>query len=99
MVKIIFTAVMMTVLFACQEKPKNPVVIYGDTMITSYERGKQAGEAANLDSVKKALAAYHASNDKYPGTLDEIKPLFGPNLDISKYDYNPQNGTVTLKPR
>lgn len=89
----------MSFLFACQEKPKNPVAIYGDTMINSYEKGKQAGEAGNLDAVKKALAAYHAANDKYPENLEEIKPLVGQNLDISIYDYNPRNGTVTLKPR
>jgi len=88
---------MMTFLFACQEKPKNPVVTYGDTMINSYEKGKQAGETGNLDAVKKGLEAYHAANDKYPENLDEIRPLVGQNLDISKYDYNPQNGTVTLK--
>lgn len=84
-------------LFACQEKPKTSVAVYGDTMINSYEKGKQAGEAGNLDAVKKALAAYHAANDKYPENLDEIKSLVGQNLDVSKYDYNSQNGTVTPK--
>lgn len=90
---------MMTLLFSCQEKPQNPVAIYGDTMINSYEKGKQAGEAGNLDAVKKALAAYHAANDKYPENLEEIKPLVGRNLDMSRYDYDPQNGTVALKSR
>ncbi|MGC2064087.1 MAG: hypothetical protein WA610_14020 [Thermodesulfovibrionales bacterium] len=99
MTRILFAALIMTFLFACQEKPKNPVAVYGDTMINSYEKGKQAGEAGNLDAVKKALDAYHAANDKYPENLDEIKPLVGQNLDISKYDYNPQNGTVTPKAR
>ncbi len=88
---------MISFLFACQEKPKNPVATYGDAMVTSYEKGKQAGVAGDLDAVKKALEAYHAANDRYPETLEEIKPLAGQNLDMSKYDYNPQNGSVTLK--
>lgn len=90
---------MMTFLFACQEKPKNPVAIYGDTMIDSYQKGKQAGESGNLDAVKKALAAYYATNEKYPRTLDEIKPLLNQNLDISVYDYDPGTGSVALKAR
>ncbi|MBA4373869.1 MAG: hypothetical protein C0402_13550 [Thermodesulfovibrio sp.] len=90
---------MLTFLSACKEKPQNPVAVYGDAMINSYEKGKQAGDAGNLDAVKKALAAYRAINDKYPAGLDEIKPLVGQNLDISKYDYDPQSGSVTLKSR
>ncbi len=96
--RLFFTIIILAFIFACKEKPKNPVAIYGDTMINSYQKGKQAGVEGNLDAVKKALAAYHASNDKYPPNLEEIKPLIGSELDLSKYDYNPQTGAVSLKP-
>jgi hypothetical protein len=99
MKKLFFTIIILTFIFACNEKPKNPVAVYGDTMIDSYQKGKQAGVEGNLDAVKKALDAYHASNDKYPQNLDEIKPLIGSELDLSKYDYNPQTGAVALKPQ
>ena len=84
-------------IFSCEEKPKNPVAEYGDTMINSYQKGKQAGETGNLDAVRSAIRAYHASNDRYPQNLEEIKELLGSELDLSKYEYNPQNGTVNIK--
>ena len=30
-------------ILACDEKLKNPVAQYGDTMVNSYQKGKQAG--------------------------------------------------------
>jgi len=98
MKKLCFAVVILAIIVACNEKPKNPVAEYGDIMINSYQKGKQAGVEGNLDAVKNAIQAYHAANDKYPQNLEEIKPLLGgTELDFSKYDYNPENGTVTLK--
>ena len=98
MKRFFFSVVILAFIVACNEKPKNPVAEYGDVMINSYQKGKQAGIEGNLHAVKNAINAYHAANDKYPQQLDEIKPLLGgAELDFSKYDYNPENGTVTLK--
>ena len=97
MKKFILITVMLALAFACKEKPKNPVAEYGDVMMNSYEKGKQGGEIANLDAVKKAVQAYHATHDKYPQNLEEVKPLLNSELDFSKYDYNPENGAVTIK--
>jgi hypothetical protein len=47
--------------------------------------------------VKKAVAAYHASNDRYPESLDEVKDLIRSEIDLSKYEYNARNGSVSLK--
>ncbi|MBS1234686.1 MAG: hypothetical protein H6R43_402 [Nitrospirae bacterium] len=97
MKKLICMTVMLAFVFACKEKPKNPVSEYGDTMINSYQKGKQAGEDGNLDAVRKAIQAYHATYDKYPLNLEELKPLINSELDFSKYDYHPENGTVSPK--
>ena len=98
MKRLFFTAVILAAIAACDEKPKNPVAEYGDTMIDSYQKGKQAAVDGNLDAVKKAVQAYHAANDKYPQSLEEILPMLGGStMDLSKYDYNPQNGSVTPK--
>ena len=98
MKRLLFTVVILTIILACNEKPKNPVAEYGNTMVNSYQKGKQAGVSGNLDAVKNAVQAYHAANDKYPQNLEEIKPLLGGSeMDLSTYDYNPENGTVTLK--
>jgi hypothetical protein len=97
MKRLFFILLLSSFIFSCKEKPKNPVAEYGDTMLNSYQTGKQAGETGNLDAVRNAIRAYHAANDRYPQNLDEIKELLGSELDLSKYDYNPQNGTVNIK--
>ena len=97
MKRIILIPVVLFFFVACDEKPKNPVAEYGDTMINSYKKGQAAGETLNLDAVKKSVQAYHAANDKYPQTLDEIKDMIGAKIDLSRYDYNPQTGSVSLK--
>ncbi|OGW33068.1 MAG: hypothetical protein A2X59_02005 [Nitrospirae bacterium GWC2_42_7] len=88
----------MAVLSGCDQKPKNPVAEYGDTMIDAYQRGKQAGVDGNLYAIRQAVKAYHAANDKYPQNLNEIEPLLGgKEVDLSRYDYDPQTGHVNLK--
>jgi len=94
---LILFPVLLFFIFACDQKPKNPVAEYGDSMIGAYKSGQHAGEIGNLEAVQKAVAAYHASNDKYPESLDQVKDLIGSNIDLSKYDYNPENGSVSLK--
>jgi len=95
---IIFSIIFASWLIAaCDQKPKNPVSEYGDALIGSYKKGQQAGETANLDAVKKAIQAYRVANDKYPANLDELKDFISGSIDFSKYDYNPENGTVSLK--
>lgn len=87
----------LSLISACDEKPKNPVSEYGNIMIDSYKKGQKAGETANLDAVRKAVQAYHALNDKYPQSLNDVKELIGAEMDMSKYSYDPQTGDVNLK--
>lgn len=97
MKRLFFSLFILLFIFSCNEKPKNPVAEYGDTMINSYQKGKQAGETGNLDAVRSAIMTYHAAHDAYPQNLEEIRSLLGSEIDFSKYDYNPQNGTVNIK--
>lgn len=92
MKKLLLGLAVLSLIAACDEKPKNPVSEYGDAIIDSYKKGQQAGETANLDAVKKAVQAYHALNDKYPQSLDDVKELIGAEMDMSKYTYDPQTG-------
>ncbi len=84
-------------LFACNEGPKNPVAEYGDALTGAYQKGQQAGETANLDAVKKTVEIYRATHDNYPQSLDDIKDLMTSKIDLSRYEYNPGNGAVSLK--
>jgi outer membrane protein assembly factor BamD (BamD/ComL family) len=94
---LIFLLLASLFLCSCKEKPVNPAAEYGDAMLNSYQKGKQATETGNLDAVRSAVQAYHAAHDRYPQNLEEIKGLLGSELDFSKYDYDPQNGTVNVK--
>jgi hypothetical protein len=82
---------------ACDEKPKNPVSEYSDALIGAHTNAKLAGEAANLDAVKKAVQAYRAANGKYPTILEDMGDLISGNVDFSKYYYSPETGEVSLK--
>lgn len=96
-IQILFIVIILSFLISCKERPKNPVAEYGDGMINSYKKGQRAGEMANLDAVRKTIQTYHAANDRYPQGLDEVKDMLGSNIDLSRYDYNPQTGEVALK--
>lgn len=97
MKKLLLGLAVLSLIAACNEKPKSPVSEYGSTMIDSYKKGQKAGETANLDAVKKAVQAYHALNDKYPQSLADVKELIGAEMDMSKYSYDPQTGTVNIR--
>ncbi len=92
-------SVLLLATSACREKPKNPVSEYGDALINSYQGSKSAAEQANLDALKAAVSAYRAANESYPKSLQEVGHMVGGPIDLSKYDYDPATGTVTLKPK
>ena len=87
----------LCLIISCDQKPKNPVSEYGDAMIDSYKKGQRAGEIGNLDSLKKAVEAYRVTNDKLPKSLNEVKDLIGSDIDTSQYEYNPENGAISLR--
>ncbi|MBI3377942.1 MAG: hypothetical protein HY035_06025 [Nitrospirae bacterium] len=87
----------LSLIAACDEKPKNPVSEYGDAMINAYKKGQAVKETADLDALRKTIQAYHAANDKYPQSLDDVKELIGAEMDMSKYSYDPQTGTVNIR--
>jgi hypothetical protein len=80
----------------CEEK-SNPVAQYGDALISVHEGSKIEAQQATLQGIKNAVQVYYASNGRYPENLDEIQKLMDSPIDVSMYDYNPQNGSVALK--
>ena len=98
MIRIILSLVfLLFLLLGCEEKPKNPVAEYGDALIDSYQRGKNAGDKANLDALKKAVESYRATNGRLPESLEDVKEFIGSGIDLSKYTYSSETGTVSLK--
>jgi cytochrome c556 len=95
MERLVIIVIILSFFLACEKS--NPVSEYGNTMIDSYKRGQQTGEAGNLDAVRRAVKEYQATNERYPQNLEEIKGLLRTDIDTSKYNYDHQTGTVSLK--
>lgn len=93
---LILTLLLAALIGGCEEKT-NPVAQYGDNLISVHEGAKIEGQQATLKGVKNAIQIYYASNGKYPENLTEIQKLMDSPIDQGMYDYNPQNGAVTLK--
>jgi hypothetical protein len=80
----------------CDQKPETAGQ-YGKALLDSKTRAEDAAVKANLDALQKAIQAYRAANDKFPQSLQDVAPLIGSAMDLSKYDYDPQTGEVRLK--
>lgn len=94
---LLFPLLIIMLLPSCKEKPKNPIAEYGDALMNAHQRSKDTAEKANLDAIQETIRTYRASNDKYPASLNDIKGMIGSPIDISRYNYDPQTGTVSLK--
>ena len=86
----------LILLASCDSKPKTAFDDYGDALIGSYVKGQHAGKTGNLDAVRKAVAMYHAEHGAYPETLEDIQESIRLDVDMSQFEYNPENGQVSL---
>jgi hypothetical protein len=92
----LFLILLAVLISGCEEKT-NPVAQYGDALISVHEGSKIEGQQATLKGIKNAIQIYYASNGKYPENIYEIQKLMDSPIDPDMYQYNPQNGMVTLK--
>jgi hypothetical protein len=81
----------------CKEAPKNPVEEYGTGLLNSYERSKGAARASDLDTLRRTISAFKASNGRYPESLDEAAAFMGAEIDPDLYDYDPETGRIALR--
>lgn len=89
--------VCLTLIAACDQKPKNPVAEHGDAMIDAYQKSKVIRDTASLSTIKTAVQTFYSANGRYPNDLSEIKDSLGADYDLSVYSYNPSDGSVSLK--
>ncbi len=81
------------ILTSCDSRQANPV----DTYVGAVKNAGEVSKTASLDAVRQSIVAYHAANGKYPESLQDVEDMVGSRLDVSRYNYDPQTGTVTLK--
>ena len=82
-------------LVSCEDK--NPVQLYGNTMVDSLKTAKKVERKVNVLEVQKSIQEFHAANDRYPADLNEIAAFNGIVLKSDKYTYNPETGTLSEK--
>jgi hypothetical protein len=70
---------------------------YGSGLGIAIDRAKGAQAKEDINEVLTAVRNYQIENGKYPATLDEIKGSIRPNIDVNIYNYDPNDGTVTIK--
>lgn len=91
---LIIQALLVIVLWGCEE---NPVEEYGDNLIHSYERSRDAADKANVAVYTRAVSAYRAAFGKNPDSLEDLGNFIGEEIDPDKFGYDPATGTVSLR--
>jgi hypothetical protein len=91
------TLFLLTFLISGCEDMKNPIEQYGDDVVGAHQSSKRLAREITLISIKSAVQAYYISNGRYPEDLREIETLMDSPLDLDAYQYNPENGEVSLK--
>ncbi len=75
----------------------NPVEGYVNGLKGSIDRAKGAQAEVDLGDIRNAIQTYQMDNGRYPASLDSAKPYIRAGIDISKYNYNPADGSISLK--
>ncbi len=88
---------LLPLLTACKDKPRNPVKEYGNALINSYEKAQDAADTANFELIKRAIQQFHAANGEYPENLQDLQKFIGIDINADMYEYDPRTGTITLK--
>ncbi len=88
---------LLPLLTACKDKPRNPVKEYGNALINSYEKAQDAAATANFALIRRAIQQFHAANGEYPASLKNLQKFIGIDINADKYEYDPRTGTITLK--
>lgn len=76
---------------------QDPVKEYGNEVLKARDRAGGTVDMANLRSLKSAVRMYHTQNGQYPESLEDIAGTLNTQLDLGKYDYDPETGAVTLR--
>ena len=79
------------------ESAKEVVEGYQKELVTAVDKSKQAQARTDLGAIKVAIESYQADNQKFPPSLDDIKSLLRPGIDLGLFSYDPATGTVTIK--
>ena len=80
----------LTALTACKDDTAEE---YGKAVVGTVDRAERAADSANLAALRTSIQTYRATNGKYPESLKELAM----GMDLSRFNYDPKTGAVTLK--
>jgi len=83
---------------AKHESAKKIVEDYGTGLATSMDKARSAQAKVDIREVQRAVQDYALDHDgAYPGSLDDVRDRMNGPVDLSAFNYNPDNGAVTLR--
>ena len=90
---LIIAALAAFFLFGCKD---NPVESYGTGLVGAKKQAENTKDQANLVGLQQAVQQFRAFNGRLPESLEELKGSVRMEFDVSRYDYDPDTGKVTL---
>ena len=91
---ILFACLVSLFLVGCD---RNPVEGFGEEMLVSYGKSREAADEASLQAIQRYIQSYRAVNGGYPESIEELEAALGTGYDLEPYDYDPGSGTLTLR--
>ncbi len=79
------------------ESAKQIIENYGEGLVTSMDKARAAQAKVDIREVQRVIQDYALAHDgAYPASLDEISGSLA-GIDLSSFDYDPSNGSVSLR--
>ncbi|KJU86499.1 hypothetical protein MBAV_001306 [Candidatus Magnetobacterium bavaricum] len=79
------------------EKTKEDISNLTDKKLEKIETSRVATEKNDIETLKRGIAAFSATNGRFPKDLAELQEFTAIDFDKGIYNYNPQTGAITLK--
>ncbi|KJU85440.1 hypothetical protein MBAV_002367 [Candidatus Magnetobacterium bavaricum] len=79
------------------EKTKEDISNITDKKLDNIEKSRVATDKNDIETLKRGIAAFSATNGRFPKDLAELQEFTAIDFDQGIYNYNPQTGAIALK--
>lgn len=70
---------------------------YAHHVVSTPDKARAANAKTEMASLQTVIESYYADNQRYPSSLDEVKGDMQAGFDMSRFNYDPATGRVSLK--
>jgi hypothetical protein len=96
-IMIVFFLLLLLPVFLTISCKQDPIKEYGNEVIDAYDRAGGTVDIANLRGLQNAVQMYRTQNGRYPDSLEDVAGFMNSQVNLNKYQYNPDTGKVQLK--